>query len=712
MPLGLRAKASLSLLIGGLAIAGAAMIMAGTLQETIKRELTGSAAQRYVQYHKEKTLGGINADLALARKMADSRILRQWVQNPADAAAPAMEELRSFLTLFSTHAAFVASKPAGTFYFIDEKSLAGTAAAPLKPAQSLTRDDKDDEWFFSTLEQKEPYNFNVDHNEKLNVTKLWMNVVMKDGGVPIGVVGTGIDISRFIEEFVKTGETGVNGMFITADGAIQGHADQSLIALNVPVSSAMATSTVWSLLPDATERQQLQSAMDNLREGARNSELLTLTLQSRPYVAAIAYIPPLKWYTVALLDPSVGTGSGWLVPVMGIVVLALLLGGVLVFVGGNRSVVLPLRRIAEATHRIGEGDYSVRLPDGRADEIGEVASAFNRMVEALEESQRQVRSNTSAIAVALQHAESFEELSRILFSHLAPLLRIGQASFYRVVEGEERLLLCGGYARVDGASPEREIAFGDGLLGQCAVDRSAVVIEHPPEDYVRIASGLGEAPPACIVLRPVLSTGALLGVIELALTKPLDGADTALLDGLLPILGMNMAILARNINTRQLLVERQEQAERMERQTARLEEQSVEMEAQHVELLGTESWYRGIIESSPDGILVVDAAGQILVANANAEELFGYARGELPGTNAGQLLPGLSPRMLQGRLQVRTADDRAPSKGEDVQLSGRRRDGSAFEIQARLTPLPTHGAHDNCLSLVLRGAESRKEILV
>lgn len=709
MQLGLRGKALFFLLVTGFAMSGILMAIVVSLQHKDTHELASYAAERYVQYHKEKTLGGIQGDLALARKMADTPILRRWVQTPdaATAAKPALEELQSFVNQFSTHAAFIASKPASTFYFVDTKSLTGIDASTFKPTQMLKEGDEDDVWFFKTLRQQEPYNFNVDYNAKLNMTKLWINVVMKDGAEPIGVVGTGIDISQFINEFVKTQEQGINGIFINEDGAIQGHADASLIALNAPVSSEQAKSTIWKLLPNDQERQALRNAMESLKQGKHNSVALTLTLDNQPRAAAVAYLPPLKWYTIATLDSTAVIGSGNWMSLMGIFAIALLIGGVVIYLSGNRVIILPLQRIVAATHRLAMRDYAVRLPEDRTDEIGEVAAAFNRMTASLADSQRQIDSHTAQTAGAMQRAESFEELAQVLFTQTASLLHIGQGALYRLDEDKTRLILCGSYARML-AQQKTEIPLGEGLVGQCALERAPISINNPPADYLKIVSGLGTASPVSIILLPIMNNDLLLGVLELAFIKPLDDSGTKLLGNLVPMLGLNMTILERNHQTRRLLEETQDQARRMASQGSLLEEQSVEMEARHAELMQTETWFRSILESTPEGLLVVDEHGAIILCNPRAEHIFSYEHGELIGQNVDMLVPARFRAEHPANREKFMQEQGARQMGGCLGQYGIRKDGSEFPIEVGLSRLPELGGRGICACASIRDMTERK----
>jgi PAS domain S-box-containing protein len=611
--MGLRGKVLTYLLVGGLAFGGITLAVANNILEQIKVELSRYAAERYVQYNREKTLGGIQADLALATKMADTDVLRRWMLNPRDVATAdaAIKELRSLIRLYSTHETFVATKSTGGYYQIDAKALDIPDSAVLKPLNILSRDDKDDIWFFNTLAQKEPFNLNVDYNDKLKATKLWINVVAKNGNEPIGVVGTGIDISKFINEFVKTSEKGITGIYFNAEGAIQGHANTALIAQNAPVAMAEADKTIWNLFPRIGEQEQLRQAIAALGVNQEVTRTVTLTVDGQERIGAVAYIAPLKWYTLAILDHTAVTGSGHFAPILLTLALSLVAGAVLTFIASNRLILQPLRSITSATRRVTEGDYSARLSEDRRDEIGDLAVNFNRMASTLVETQRLAKSNIYKISTEMQSAQSFAELAQTFFTHVAPLIDLGQGSFYRLDNGTAQLLLCGGYGRIEGASPDAKIALGSGLVGQCAVERRMLCIESLPADYVGIGSVLLTATPCCLVLRPIMSSDHLLGVLELALLEPLDEAGTTVIDGLMPALAMCIEIIERTERMKRLLVAAQEQTEAME--------------AQQILIAEREALLKQILEDSPAAVTMVTERGEQLFANRRFADMLGLS---------------------------------------------------------------------------------------
>ena len=152
---------------------------------------------------------------------------------------------------------------------------------------------------------------------------------------------------------------------------------------------------------------------------------------------------------------------------------------------------------------------------------------------------------------------------------------------------------------------------------------------------------------------PVIHAGQVLGVFEIAAFQPFKEREIQLMDALMPILAVALEIMARNQRTRDLLAATREQAERMEKQAAQLEEQTVEMEAQQAELRETEDWFRSIIESAADGMLVADAAGRILLANPAAERLLGAPAGALLGQDLKARLAGSALHWSEHALPAR-----------------------------------------------------------
>jgi PAS domain S-box-containing protein len=110
-----------------------------------------------------------------------------------------------------------------------------------------------------------------------------------------------------------------------------------------------------------------------------------------------------------------------------------------------------------------------------------------------------------------------------------------------------------------------------------------------------------------------------------------------------------------------------------------------EEEVKH--LAEMEARYRGLLEAAPDGIVVVNQGGEIVLLNARAESQFGYCRDELLGQKVTDIIPeGFAERLIADGTRT-AAEALAQQIGTGIELIGRRKDGSEFPIEIMLSPL-------------------------
>ncbi|WP_044874719.1 response regulator [Pseudomonas sp. LFM046] len=387
-------------------------------------------------------------------------------------------------------------------------------------------------------------------------------------------------------------------------------------------------------------------------------------------------------------------------------------GGLLFSTLISLSIRRPAERLRRAVESLSAGRLDTAIPfQDYPNEIGDLARAVLALqAEARQMAeQRWIKTNVAAISRDLQSANSYAELGDRFLAGIAPLLQVGYATAFGHEEDAGRLTLLGSYAIPDGASLPRHFQLGEGLLGQCAKDRRPMNLRALPENYPRIGSSLGAAIPSEVTVLPLVRGERLLGVIELASFQPFSTDQHALLEELMPLLAMNVEILERTLHTQRLLAETRQQADLMERQAASLKVQTLKLEAQQRVIETTKAWYRGIIESAPDGMMVVSRQGQIILANPKLEELFGYAEGELIGTLVEQLVPAASSARHAGLREGFMAQGQSRQMGgTNADLHGVRKDGSTFSVEIGLSLLPESEEQGLCVCASVRDISHRR----
>ena len=205
----------------------------------------------------------------------------------------------------------------------------------------------------------------------------------------------------------------------------------------------------------------------------------------------------------------------------------------------------------------------------------------------------------------LQGHRDLVTVSRLILSELTPLVNAQQAAFYVADHrsGDSTLELLAGYAQRHSKSLPRKIAFGEGLVGQCAFEKKRIVLNQAPSDYIRISSSLGTGSPVNIVILPVLFEGQVKAVIELASFSKFSEIHQTFLDQLTESIGVVLHTIAANMQTEYLLhqsqsltAELQAQQEELKKTNDRLEQQALNLQKSEALLKSKQDELRGANE--------------------------------------------------------------------------------------------------------------------
>jgi signal transduction histidine kinase/DNA-binding response OmpR family regulator len=191
-----------------------------------------------------------------------------------------------------------------------------------------------------------------------------------------------------------------------------------------------------------------------------------------------------------------------------------------------------------------------------------------------------LKTNLAKFSRMLQGQKDLNTVGRLILSELAPVVSAQRAVFYVLDPTREppRLGLLASYG-ADGIAPGgHEVALGQGLVGQCAIDKQKILLNNVPGDYVRIASGLGSAPPHNILVLPVVFEGQVKGVLELGSFERFSPTHQALLEQLTESIGIVINTIEANTRTENLLRQSQSLARELQSRQEELQQTNQELE--------------------------------------------------------------------------------------------------------------------------------------
>jgi diguanylate cyclase (GGDEF)-like protein len=384
-----------------------------TLADGIMAQWAVRYAEKQALYDKSRTLQPILREVALSRQLAQSRALRDWAQDPQNAAlqAVALDELESYRLNFQDRSYFVALLKNGHYYH----NNAANEYAGREFRYVLDPKAAKDVWFFDLVRQQRDLHINVNPDFDLGITKLWIDVLIREGDAILGMTGTGLDLSHFIREVVVERQPGVTSLFVDHAGAIQLHRDQSLIDFGSVAKNGSERKTLDLLFNRPQDRAEIQAAMKVLETQPGNVETRFLTLQGQRHLAAVVYLPEIDWYQITLLNLDV------LLPLSEF---SLLLLTYLLTIGGTlllftlalqRYVLRPLRWLDEGMTALEAGrtvDRSqTRLGTG---EIGQVLHRFATLAQAVQEARRELEAKVQERTQALAQLTQTDPLTGLL----------------------------------------------------------------------------------------------------------------------------------------------------------------------------------------------------------------------------------------------------------------------------------------------------------
>lgn len=268
--------------------------------------------------------------------------------------------------------------------------------------------------------------------------------------------------------------------------------------------------------------------------------------------------------------------------------------GVLVAVWTIRNMGYRLKRITSIISQVAfrTQENLPRIQMDTKDEIGDIARAFNEMAESLERHAHQEKEYKQAmrdhswlktqvldVTSSCQGIHDINQLAQTLVNKITPLVNAQYAVLY-VRDGQadsQRLFKAGTYGYDAEEMQVKTIEFGEGLVGQSALENKAIELSHVPDHYIQVGSGLGHAKPAELTIMPISHEGHVLGVLELATFLSYSPLQKDFLQEILRDIGTVMNSIYIHMQVSNLLKESQTLTEELQSQSEELQLQQEEL---------------------------------------------------------------------------------------------------------------------------------------
>lgn len=358
------------------------------LSQTIIERWGTQVAEIQVRYDSARLLQSLEREIGLARQMSESTTLINWAKNPDDRflRAGAIREMESFRGNFRDNSYFVALRKNGHYYYNNaDNEFAGNQFRYV-----LDPEDPDDAWFFQLISEGRDFHLNVNPDTELGVTKLWIDVLMRDPqGEIVGMVGTGLNLDDFLQDIVDINQPGITTLFVDFNGAIQLYRDRNYIDFASIIKPEGQKNTIDLLFEEPEDKREMMTMLESLRQGAGEAgevESGFVTVNGREHLAGIAFLPTIGWFEITLLDLNTLLPNRYLWPLIGVFLVALLVTLLVFQLVIRRRIIKPLTSLESAVKAVAGGSFAYPTLDKPDNEIGRLAGHFETMAERLEES--------------------------------------------------------------------------------------------------------------------------------------------------------------------------------------------------------------------------------------------------------------------------------------------------------------------------------------
>lgn len=385
----------------------------------LSEKLGTKLAIEKINYNNYYAISKLNRELALVDKMAHSNTILEWLENEKDEnlRKKAFLELESFRTIFSEKSYFLVTNNSKTYYYND-----ANATFTNKEKQFvLDKQNPKDAWFFETIKSGKGVSLNVDSNQHLGVVKVWINQIAYDKNKnPVAVLGTGIDLTDFIKDVLKTNDKGIENFFVDKDGNIQASKNLDLIDF-ATITNKEKHKNFVNLLENNSDRDDFKAILASLQNDNELYKMFKINMGGKEKLLTISKIENIDWYIVSIVEFEKLVDENHFDNMIYVIIVSFALFVFLTSFSINFIIIKPIKKLHKIVDKVMCGNFNIEFKIRSTDEIGKLCEHFRDMIKQIEEHTKSleslVKKRTEQLYALLDNAEegflSFDEKLKI-----------------------------------------------------------------------------------------------------------------------------------------------------------------------------------------------------------------------------------------------------------------------------------------------------------
>lgn len=368
--------------------------------------------------------------------------------------------------------------------------------------------------------------------------------------------------------------------------------DEAITAMNKQITPAYENLT--SLIRKATD------TLNELLADARTQKQATATMLTYVYVTTILIFLMIGVYATRFSTASIKRPIAELSDLI-----TMLSRGKFVSVNIKKgrdeigrmaeaieNMLTGLKEKVEFATNIGKGQYESNFQLlSEDDTMGEALIQMRNNLRQAADEDRKRNWATEGLAkfadILQSRNDNLIDLSDNIISNLVKYTNANQGALFLINDDDPRntfieLVACYAYNRKKYLN--KRIEMGEGITGQCILERETIYMSDVPDDYLRITSGLGEALPRNILIVPLKLNESIFGVVEIASFQAIEPYQVEFVEKLGESIASTVSSVKINSRTKKLLEETQVQAEQMRAQEEEMRQNMEELSATQEEM--------------------------------------------------------------------------------------------------------------------------------